>query len=90
MSGSAKQTFHGITRAIFARLRKKASQLGMRVSSPRGQVEKDGIRIVWDYDPSAQVLEDETRAPFWINAAVVNRTLRREIEVTCRTSRRAA
>jgi hypothetical protein len=90
MSGSAKQRFHGITRAIFARLRKKASQLGIRVASPRGQAEKDGVKIEWDYDASAQVLEVETKAPFWINAAVVNRTLRREIEVTCRSSRRAA
>jgi hypothetical protein len=89
MSGSAKQIFHGITRAIFARLRKKASQLGMRVSSPRGQVEKDGVRIEWDYDASAQVLEVETKAPFWINAAVVNRTLRQEIEVTRRFFRAA-
>jgi hypothetical protein len=80
MSGNAKQVFHGITRAIFARLRKKASQLGMRVVEPRGEVEKDGVVIQWSYDASAQVLEVETKAPFWINASQVNRTLRREIE----------
>jgi len=89
MSGNAKQTFHGITRAIFARLRKKASQLGIRVASPRGQAEKNGVKIEWNYDPSAQILEVETKAPFWIDANVVNRTLRQEIEVTLRGSRAA-
>jgi hypothetical protein len=87
--GSVKQTFHGISRAIFARLRKKASQLGIRVASPRGEAVKNGVTIHWNYDPSAQVLEVETKAPFWINANPVNRTLRQEIEVTLRTSRAA-
>jgi hypothetical protein len=89
MSSNAKQVFHGITRAIFARLRKKAAKLGLRVASPRGEAEKDGIRIVWNYDASAQVLEVETRSPFWINADPVNKTVREEVEVTLRTSRAA-
>ncbi|MGC2398483.1 MAG: hypothetical protein WA510_01805 [Acidobacteriaceae bacterium] len=89
MSGNVKQTFHGITRAIFARLRKKASQLGIRVASPRGEAEKNGVRIHWNYDASAQVLEVETKAPFWINANQVNRTVRQEIEITLRSSRAA-
>jgi hypothetical protein len=89
MSGNPKQIFHGITRALFARLRRKASQLGIRVASPKGEAVKDGITIQWNYDATAQLLEVECRAPFWINAAQVNRDLRREIEVTLRSSRAA-
>ena len=33
MSGNTRQIFHGITRAIFARLRKKASKIGIRVAA---------------------------------------------------------
>ena len=89
MSGNPKHTFHGITRALFTRLRRKASQLGIRVASPKGEAVKDGITIQWNYDATAQLLEVECRAPFWINAAQVNRDLRREIEVTLRSSRAA-
>jgi hypothetical protein len=89
MSGSPKQRFYGITRAIFARLRKKASQVGIRVASPKGEAVKDGVRIQWSYDATAQVLEVECKAPFWINSTQVNRDLRREIEVTLRSIRAA-
>jgi hypothetical protein len=50
MSGNPKQTFHGITRAIFARLRRKASRFGIRVASPKGEAVKDGVVIQWNYD----------------------------------------
>jgi hypothetical protein len=89
MSGNAKQIFHGITRKLFARLRRKASQLGIRVVSPKGEAVKDGVTIQWNYDPTAQELEIECRTPFWINAAQVNRNLRHEIEATLRSSRAA-
>jgi hypothetical protein len=89
MSGNPKQIFHGITRALFARLRRKASQLGIRVASPKGEAVKDGITIQWNYDATAQLLEVECRAPFWINSAQVNRNLRHEIEVTLQSSRAA-
>jgi hypothetical protein len=89
MSVNAKQVFHGITRAIFARLRKKASQLGIRVASPEGEAEKDGVRIHWCYNASAEVLEVQTKAPFWIDAKRVDRVVRQEIEVTLRSSRAA-
>jgi hypothetical protein len=86
MSGNPKHTFHGITRALFTRLRRKASQLGIRVASPKGEAVKDGITIQWNYDPTAQRLEVECRAPFWVNAEQVNRNLRHEIEVTLRAA----
>jgi hypothetical protein len=89
MSGSPKQTFHGITRAIFARLRKKASKVGIRVASPKGEAIKDGVRIQWNYDATAELLEVECRMPFWINATQVNRKLRQEIEITLRSARAA-
>jgi hypothetical protein len=87
MSGNAKQVFHGITRVIFARLRKKASQLGIQVGSP--EAEKDGVTILWSYNASAEVLEVQTKAPFWIDAKRVDRVLRQEIEVTLRSTRAA-
>ena len=83
------QTFYGITRAIFSRLRKKASRIGIRVSAPKGEAEKDGVKIQWNYDAKAQLLEVECKAPFWINASRVNRTLRQEIEATLRSTRAA-
>ena len=89
MSGNAKQTFHGITRAIFARLRKKASKVGIHVASPKGEAVKDGVTIQWNYDPSAELLEVECKAPFWINSAQINRNLRREIEATLAANRAA-
>jgi hypothetical protein len=89
MSGNTRQTFHGITRAIFARLRKKASKIGIRVATPNGEAEKDGIIIHWNYDAKAELLEVECRAPFWINSTRVNRDLRHEIEATRRSSRAA-
>ena len=90
MSGNPKQTFHGITRAIFARLRRKASKFGIRVASPKGEAVKDGVVIQWNYDPGAELLEVECRAPFWLNSTQVSRNVRDEIEVVLRSSARAA
>jgi hypothetical protein len=89
MSGNPKQTFHGITRAIFARLRRKASKFGIRVASPKGEAVKDGVVIQWNYDPGAELLEVECRAPFWLNSTQVSRNLRDEIEVVLRSARAA-
>ena len=89
MSGNSKQIFHGITRALFARLRRKAAQLGVRVATPKGEAMKDGVIIQWNYDATAQRLEVGCRAPFWINAAQADRNLRHEIEVALRSSRAA-
>lgn len=82
MSGS-RLIFLGITRAIFARLRKKATQNGIPVARPTGEAVKDGVKIEWKYDPKAELLEVEcVSAPFWIDAARVNRRLSQEIEAT--------
>jgi hypothetical protein len=89
MSGNPKQTFHGISRAIFARLRRKASKFGIRVASPKGEAVKDGVVIQWNYDPGAELLEVECRAPFWLNASQISRNLRDEIEVVLRSARAA-
>jgi hypothetical protein len=89
MSVDPKQTFRGITRAIFARLRQRASKAGIRVASPKGEAVKDGVKIQWNYDASAELLEVECRAPFWINSTQVNRKLRHEIEATLRANRAA-
>jgi hypothetical protein len=90
MSFSSRLTFRGITQAIFKRLRKKAARNGIPVSSQAGEAMKDGVTIQWKYDPDAELLEVEcVRAPFWIDAARVNRKLGEEIE-SALNSRQAA
>ena len=86
MSGNAGEIFRGITRAIFARLRKKASRLGIRVVSAHGEAIKDGVLIRWNYDPNAESLEVECRAPFWIDTNRVKRDVRDEIEAVIRAA----
>ena len=85
MFTNSKQTFRGITRAIFARLRKKASKLGFPVPKPVGSAKKDGIIIQWNYDPQLEILEVQCSTPFWINSGRINEELRREIEATIRS-----
>ena len=89
MFTNPKQTFRGITRAVFARLRKKASRIGFPVAKPVGSANKDGISIHWNYDPQAEILEVECSTPFWINSGRLNEELRREIEATIRSHRAA-
>jgi hypothetical protein len=86
MSGNARETFRGITRAIFARLRKRASRVGIHVVSPKGEAVKDGVVIRWNYDPKAELLEVECRAPFWINSDRIQTNLRQEIEAVMRAA----
>ncbi len=86
MSRNARETFSGITRAIFARLRKKASKVGIAVVSPTGEAVKDGVVIRWNYDPGAELLEVECRAPFWINSGRIQNNLRQEIEAVIRAA----
>jgi hypothetical protein len=83
------EIFHGITRAIFARLRRKASKVGIHVASPKGEAVKDGVKIQWNYDATAELLEVECRAPFWINSTQISRNLRHEIEATLESTRAA-
>jgi hypothetical protein len=89
MSGNPKQIFRGITRAIFARLRRKASKAGIRVASSRGEAVKDGVKIQWNYDAGRELLEVECRAPFWINSTRASKALRREIEAALHSGRAA-
>ncbi len=84
-----KQTFRGITRAVFARLRKKASKFGFPVAKPKGSAKNDGISIQWNYDPQSETLEVQCSTPFWINSARIHEELRREIEATIRSARAA-
>jgi hypothetical protein len=90
MSGSPKQMFRGITRSIFFRLRKKASKIGIHVVSPTGEALKDGVKIQWNYDATAELLEVECiSTPFWFNSTQINKNLREEIEATLDMSRAA-
>ena len=89
MFTGSKQTFRGITRAIFVRLRKRASKIGFSVAERVGSAKKDGIDIRWNYDPHLEILEVQCSTPFWINAARVNEQLRSEIEATIRAHRAA-
>jgi hypothetical protein len=86
MSGNPRETFRGITRTIFARLRKKASKAGIRVASPKGEAVKDGVSIRWNYDAGSELLEVECQAPFWIDANRVKKDLRHEIEAVVRSA----
>ncbi|MDR3723945.1 MAG: hypothetical protein P4K83_05585 [Terracidiphilus sp.] len=80
MSGP-RLTFRGITRAIFARLRRRATQNGISIVRPMGEAVKDGVKIQWKYDADAELLEVGcVRAPFWIDTACINRRLSQEIE----------
>ena len=90
MSSSSRLAFRGITRAIFACLRKKASENGMHVVSSAGETVKDGTRIRWNYDADEELLEVEcVSAPFWISSAQINRKLGQEIEATLKSNRAA-
>jgi hypothetical protein len=90
MSISPKLMFGGITRAIFARLRKKASKRGIHVVGPAGEATKDGVRIQWNYDAALELLEVECiHVPFWIDSTRINKELRQEIEATLDASRAA-
>ncbi len=81
MLSSSKLSFRGITRAVFARLRRKAAKRGMTVVHPHGDAVRDGVTIQWDYDVRSEVLEVEcVRTPFWIDRAKIQRTLSHEIE----------
>jgi hypothetical protein len=89
MYRNSKQIFQGITRALFARLRKKASTVGFSIAKRTGSAEKDGVRIDWNYNPRLETLEVQCSTLFWINSARVNEELRREIEATIRSHRAA-
>ena len=90
MSISPKLTFGGITRAIFARLRRKASKRGIHVVGPAGEATKDGVRIQWKYNATLELLEVECiHAPFWIDSTRIKNELRQEIEATLDASRAA-
>ncbi len=89
LSGS-KLSFRGITRAVFARLRRKAAKSGITVLHPHGEAVRDGVRIEWEYDAAAEVLEVEcVHAPFWIDRAGIHRRLSREIETELERERAA-
>jgi hypothetical protein len=71
-------------------LRKKATANGIPVDCSAGEAVKDGARIQWKYDPDAELLEVEcVRAPFWIDAARINRRLSQEIEAIVGSDRAA-
>jgi hypothetical protein len=90
MLSSSKLLFRGITRKVFARLRKKAAKSGIAVVHPHGHAVRDGVRIQWDYDMAAEVLEVEcVRAPFWIDRAKIQNRLSREIESELESDRAA-
>ena len=90
MSSGSRLAFRGITRAIFACLRKKASKNGIHVVSPAGETVKDGTRIRWTYDADAELLEVEcVSAPFWISSARINTKLGQEIEAALKSNRAA-
>ena len=81
MLSSSRLLFRGITRAVFARLRRKAAKSGIAVVNPCGEAVQNGVQIQWKYDEKAEALEVEcVRAPFWIDRATINSKLSREIE----------
>lgn len=81
MSSGSRLSFRGITRAVFARLRRKAAKYGLPVCHPRGEAVRNGVTIHWNYDEAAELLEVEcVRAPFWIAPDTINNKLSEEIE----------
>ena len=89
-SSGQRQTFRGITRTIFNRLRKRASQLGIPIRGHVGNAFKDGVDLHWNYDPASEQLDVECRrVPFWINSNNVSQLLRNEIEAVIEKNRAA-
>ncbi|WP_158822501.1 hypothetical protein [Granulicella sp. S156] len=89
-SSSPRQTFRGVTYAIFGRLRKKASRMGIAITGPIGDAVKNGIKLHWNYDPVSEQLDVEcVSAPFWIDSKQVSENLRTEIEAVLEQSRAA-
>lgn len=81
MVSGSRLSFRGITRAVFARLRRKAARSGITIVHPRGEAIRDGVRIQWEYNAAAEVLEVEcVSAPFWIDRAAINCRLSHEVE----------
>jgi hypothetical protein len=90
MSSGFGVRFHGITRRVFARLRKKAHRNGLAVAQSAGEAVRDGVRIQWNYDPDTELLEVGcVRAPFWIDPNCVNKKLSHEIEAALGVHRAA-
>lgn len=90
MLSGPRLIFRGVTSRIFARLRKKAKQNGIAIARPSGEAVKDGVKIHWNYDPDAEMLEVECiHAPFWIDPACVNKKLSEEIELELGSGRAA-
>ncbi len=90
MLSSSKLSFRGITRRVFARLRRKAARSGITVLQPRGEAVRDGVRIQWEYDAAAEVLEVEcVRVPFWIDRGMIQRRLSHAIESELQSDRAA-
>jgi hypothetical protein len=90
MLSNSSLFFRGITRAVFARLRRRAAKNGIVVMMPCGEAVQNGVKIQWNYDEKTEALEVEcVRAPFWIDRASINRKLSREIELALESDQAA-
>jgi hypothetical protein len=90
MLAGSRLSFRGITRAVFARLRRKARRSGIAILHPRGEAVRDGVKIQWEYDAAAEVLEVEcVRVPFWFDRATIHGRLTHEIESELESERAA-
>lgn len=74
MASCATQTFSGITPARFQCLTQKAqAATGIKIAGNSGEASKDGVKIRWLYDPTAQSLELQcTKAPIFISCGIIN------------------
>lgn len=90
MSSPSRLTFHGVTRAMFARLQKKARRNGICAHRAKGGAVKDGVRISWKYNADTTMLEvDCVSTVFWIDGSHVSRRVTEEIEATLGTRQTA-
>jgi hypothetical protein len=76
MSECAAQAFSGITQDQFACLSAKAEAQGISIDGNSGSASKDGITIVWEFNPEVGTLTIQcTASPFYISCGTVNAKL---------------
>lgn len=73
MGSCPRQTFSGITQAQFDCLAKAAQNENVPISGNSGSASKDGITVVWTYDPGSQTLDIQcTGHPLLIPCGTIN------------------
>ena len=72
MAGCEVQTFSGMTQEQFTCLLQKAQSSGINITGNSGTASRDGITLMWNYDPASQVLTVQcTDKPIFLMCGVI-------------------